>query len=74
MSVSRADFPIGLQCRTSEIHKSCSLGGISAKILWVTFGSVRVMCLNRKWIGPQTKIWEGAEVAETAMHCRAWDE
>jgi len=43
-------------------------------IYWkqIVFGSVRVMCPNRKWIGPQIKIWEGAEVAETAMHCRAW--
>jgi len=37
----------------------------------VTLVSVRVMCPNRKWIDPQTKIWEGAEVPEIIMHCRA---
>jgi len=42
------------------------------KILWVTFGSICIMFLNRKWIGPHTKIWEMAKVAEIAMDCRAW--
>jgi len=75
MSSPVADFPIGSQWGTSKINNLCSLQAIIPKILWVTH-----------WVSPcqvskqevniilRTKIWEGSEFAEIAMHCRAWDE